>query len=308
MKPIYKPTFFLPLAAFASLALPGLGSSILLAPASITVDATQCEVQTCGSFPHNTTYSGPLSGFSGPVFAGEGISVSATGFPFPTLTSTVPLSGANAIIDAELTYLIEVVPNDGSSTVAPVQIGVNAVGSDFATTIGLENSANADVELALLSDSSGTPVFDDAADILYNPGMANGICVPGNSSNTRGAGFISPAPLGTAGINCGGSSVSGGFNETGSYSISSNLLYEVVMNETVTVGTGNNGLGQGPGTVQGNSFIDPIFTVPNGYQLELSSGVGNSNAAPEPGAWMLVAAGLALLAFTRVIRASASTR
>jgi MYXO-CTERM domain-containing protein len=102
--------------------------------------------------------------------------------------------------------------------------------------------------------------------------------------------------------------VSGGFNETGSYSISTNSLYEVVLNEIVTVGTHNNGFGEGAGTVQGTSFIDPTFTVPAGFQLDLSPGVGNSSTAPEPGDWMMVAAGLALLVFTRAIRAFAQAR
>jgi MYXO-CTERM domain-containing protein len=45
-----------------------------------------------------------------------------------------------------------------------------------------------------------------------------------------------------------------------------------------------------------------------GYDLITLDAVTNSSSAPEPGAWILVAAGLALLAFTRVIRASAPTR
>jgi hypothetical protein len=310
LKPVCKSTILSSVAAFATLALPAFGSPLVLTPATITVDLTQCEVQTCGSLPPNVTYNGPLSGFSGSVAAGEGISVTATGFPFPTLTSTVPLSGASALIDAELIYLIEVVPTNGDTTVSPVEIGVNGVGSTFATTIGTGNEANAFVELQLASDSGGDAVFDDIADILYNPGVANNVCQPGNSSNTRGAGFISPPPLGTAGISCSGSSVSGGFNETGSYSISTNSLYVVTLNEIVQVGTGsNNGFGQGPGTVQGSSFIDPTFTVPAGFQIDLSPGVGNTNAAaPEPGTWAMLSVGLGLLAAAKVRRVTRSTR
>jgi hypothetical protein len=113
--------------------------------------------------------------------------------------------------------------------------------------------------------------------------------------------------LGTAGIGCGGSSVSGGFNETGSYSISTNSLYEVVMIEMLQVGTDNNGLAQGPGTVQANAFIDPTFTVPAGFQIDLSPGVGNSST-PEPGTWAMLSAGIGLLAAAKVRRVNRSNR
>jgi hypothetical protein len=307
LKPVYKSTFFLTLAALASPALTVFGSSLSLTPANITASLDQCEEQVCGSLPPLASYNGLLSGYPG-LAAGEGISVTATGFPFPSLTSTVPLSGANALMTSELTYLIAVVPTDGDSNVVPVEIGVNAVGSAFATTTGTGNSGIADVQLALLSDESGTAVFDDIANIDYHPGVANNVCEPGNDSSVLGAGFISPPPLGTAGIGCGGSSVSGGFNETGSYSISTNSLYEVVLNEMVQVGTGNNGLAQGPGTVQGNAFIDPTFTVPAGFQIDLSPGVGNSSATPEPGTWAMLSAGIGLLAAAKVRRVNRSNR
>jgi MYXO-CTERM domain-containing protein len=45
-----------------------------------------------------------------------------------------------------------------------------------------------------------------------------------------------------------------------------------------------------------------------GFDLITLNAVTNSSSAPEPGAWILVAAGLALLGFTRAIRASAPTR
>jgi hypothetical protein len=45
-----------------------------------------------------------------------------------------------------------------------------------------------------------------------------------------------------------------------------------------------------------------------GFDLITLNAVSNSTSAPEPGAWMLVAAGLALLAFNRAFRASAPAR
>jgi len=49
----------------------------------------------------------------------------------------------------------------------------------------------------------------------------------------------------------------------------------------IQIGTTNNGLAEGPGSVQATAFVDPIFTVPAGFILELSAGVGDT---PSPGA------------------------
>jgi hypothetical protein len=287
---------FLTLVAFAGLTVPGLGSSFTIPPAGIDTSITQCETQTCGFLPPTASYNGNLSGYPGMLAAGDGASNTAAGFPFPTLNSEVPTSGANAIITSELTYVFDVVPLDGSQTAAPVEITVDGVGTTSTDTVGGtngENNGGTYLELAVLSDFSGDAVFSDIANISYSAGFNNGQCVVTNNSGTQGAGFVSTPGVGGAGIGCGESKMSGGFNESGSYSISTNSLYEVVMIANITVGTFNNGLAQGPGSVQASAFVDPMLSVPVGYQLELSDGVGNGT--PEPATWTLFAAGIGLI-------------
>jgi hypothetical protein len=41
-----------------------------------------------------------------------------------------------------------------------------------------------------------------------------------------------------------------------------------------------------------SAFIDPIFTAPLGYTIELSPGIGNSAATPLPPAWTMMLIGL----------------
>jgi hypothetical protein len=163
------------------------------------------------------------------------------------------------------------------------------------------NDASDFLQLALLSDSSGTAVFSDTVNIHYVNGFTDNThtaCDSINTSTTSGAGFISGISL-----SCGGSSASGGINETGSYSISSNSLYDVVMIANIMVGTQNDGLAQGSGSVQASEFIDPAFTVPAGYMLLLSPDIGNGlSAVPEPETWTMLAAGLGLLIVSKRLR------
>jgi hypothetical protein len=295
MKSIYQPMFVLTLALSAR---PGVANS--LTAAGIITNLTQCETQTCGTFPPNLNYNGAFSSFPGTQTVGEGSYVTATGTPLPTLSSQVPTSGASAIISAELLYYIEVVPLNGNTNVAPVQLGVNAVGTTSAETVantasiiggGLNDAADF-LQLQLSSNSSGTAVFDDFVRIQYVNGTNNqGQCTTSsNTSATSGGGYISAASIG-----CGGSSVSGGIDETGSYLISSNSVYVVALQANINVSTTNDGNAQGSGSVQASEFIDPAFTAPAGYEVLTSNGIGNTSSVPEPGTSIMLAAGLGLL-------------
>lgn len=311
MKPIYKPTLIFTIASLAAMAMPSLGSTVTLADASIVTSAAQCETQTCGGSTHAASYNGPLSGFPGPEVVGLGASIGATGFPFPTLTSQVPGSGANADLMAQLSYLIEVVPIGGGSSTSPVELGVSATGSaSLATSSGtfLSNNGNSLLGLALLSNSSGTAVFSDSVTINYSASTNNdGSCNVQNNSRTNGLGVIASGGV----VSCGASSMSGGFTESTSYTVLANTAYEVVMTANLALGTSNNGLAQGPGSVSGTVFVDPLFTVPNGFQLILSPGVGNSaitSGVPEPKTWATLAVGLGILFAINVRRITRSNR
>jgi hypothetical protein len=283
------------LATFAGLELPCLASTVSVPAATLSTTLDQCISQTCGALPGFANYNGNFSSFPGTQTVGEGAFITVTGSPFPSIDSVVPVSGANAILDAELIYYFELVPIDGNTNVTNVQIGVNAFGTLSAQTISNStpvgnNAQNMLLQLAL-ENSGGGVVFNDTTAFNYSLSLNNGQCQPQvvTSFTATGAGTV---PTGS--LSCGGSSLSGEINEKGSYNINSNSLYMVIMNSTMQVGTGNDGLAHGTGTVQAVAYLDPFFTAPAGYQIELSSGIGNSNT-PEPSTWSLLAAGIVLL-------------
>jgi hypothetical protein len=300
-----RAVFFFALAGFAGLATPGVSETLPVALMTTTLE--QCEQQICGTFPALAGYgTAPLSGFAGTQTVGEGAFVTASGTPFPFINSEVPLSGANALLSADLDYFIEVVPLNGDTTVAPVQIGASGAGTISAATgagqHGQNDAEDMVLQLALLSDSSGTPVFNDESVFQYSASLDNqDVCQIVHSESASGAGSL---PTGT--IGCGGSSVSGGINENGTYTISTNSVYEVVMNSTLQVGTGNDGDAHGPGTVQATAYRDPYFTAPAGYEILLSDGIGNVAPVPEPATWSMLLALVGLVGVAKLLRRSAS--
>jgi hypothetical protein len=278
-----------------------------LPDATITTQLVQCEQQIGGActLPPVATYSGTLAGYSTET-VGQGASLTAGGFPNPTMTAKVPIgSTANAIVNDTLEYVIEVVPNSGASGNSPVLLGVNSIGSISIKTVGISpgdptNDANqfSLVQLQLSSDLSGTQVFNDIANIDYSAGTTSTGCVTSNASGAKGVATESVS------VSCGASSATGGFDETGSYTIQTNDPYLVTLQTLLAIGTDNGGdlnLSRG-GTVEGVATVDPIFTVPDGYTLELSPGVGNSaavSAVPEPGSLALLSSGLLPIVWLR---------
>jgi hypothetical protein len=196
-----------------------------------------------------------------------------------------------------------------------VLLGVDATGSNTVNTTGNgthgqpTNSAGTFLGLQVVSNSGGAPVFMDQAILQYEADINNDLsCSPENTSPTPvGAGF-----LGAATVSCGASSASGGINETGSYTISTNQVYVVTLQTDITVTTANDGNANGAGTVEGIVTMDPIFTVPAGYTIILSTGVGNgvqsSSGVPEPATWTMLAAGMGLLILAKRRRASRASR
>jgi hypothetical protein len=250
-----------------------------------------------------------LSGYSTQT-VGEGAFVTVSASPFPVLTAEVPTEGANADINAQLSYFFEVVPNSGNTTQTPVLLGVNATGSNTVNTTGNgvhgqpANDAASFLGLEVQSNSGGALVFSDTVSLIYQADINNDLsCSTSNTSTSAGAGV-----LGASTVSCGASSASGGITETGSYMISTNQVYVVTLQTDVTVGTANDGNANGAGTVEGIVTMDPTFTVPAGYTIVLSAGVGNGvpPAVPEPATWTMLGAGMGLLilAKRRVNRAN----
>lgn len=319
-----RTAFFLTIATFAGFALPGWATIVNLSPATITTSLDQCESQSggpCGVNPATAgVNSAPLSTYTTET-VGTGAFVSASGFNSPTLTADVPTSVANAIVLGNLQYLLEVVPTTGPS--GGVLLGVNSTGSISVNTSGTSpgdptNDANEFtlIQLQLSSDSSGTPVFNDEVSIVYNAGTNNqGACVNIQNTSAASSTIAGVATLNTNSVTCGSSSVSGGFHDTNSYTVQTGDLYVVTMEAALAVGCDNPGGLSGPPppacTVEGLATVDPIFTVPSGYTLELSSGVGNSaqtSGVPEPATWTMLAAGMGFLIVAKRRRANRASR
>jgi hypothetical protein len=309
------PIFFLALAAFACLAMPGLGSSLPVA--SINATVTGCTTNPCsGNFSQSGTESGSLSTFGdsynltsfipslqetgvstpGKLEDGLGSSVTALGFPSPTLSAVVKGSTGGGA-SAQLDYYFEVVPIGGGSTPAAVEVGIAAVGSTSSSTAGALQSGNTTVQL-VLSGAAGTGV-DDEANVFY--GVSCSItCSTFDSSSTLGSGFVSTPGVGDAVIAESGSLMTGGFNESGTYSEFTNTVYKVALVENIQ--------SAGSGGSSASASIDPIITVPLGFELELSAGVGNASAVPEPQTWAVLAAGIAVLIAAKRRKASRASR
>jgi hypothetical protein len=231
----------------------------------------------------------------GMLSVGLNSTISAMGFPLPTLSATVAGSTGGGA-QSQFVYYFEVVQVGGGATPAPVQVGVTATGSTSTSTAGSLQSGDTLVQI-VISGAAGTGV-DDEANVVYGVEDCDPPkqpCVTFDSSSTLGAGFVSTPGVGGAVIAEGGSSMSGGFNETGTYSEFTNIVYEVSLNEDIQ--------SAGNGGASSSAFIDPIITVPAGYELEFSPGIGNSEPAtgvPEPSSVILLLT--ALLAVALALR------
>jgi hypothetical protein len=90
-----------------------------------------------------------------------------------------------------------------------------------------------------------------------------------------------------------GGAAAGGFPESFSvnttYTTQADMPFAVSM--LVSAGSGNPSVGSGSAT----TILDPFFSVPDGYSIELSPGVGNT--VPEPSSWAMMLLGFAGLGF-----------
>jgi hypothetical protein len=223
----------------------------------------------------------------GMLTVGLGTTVTAMGSPLPTLSATVSGSTGGGA-ETQLLYYFEVVPIGGGTTVAPVEIGVTATGSTSTSTAGSLQSGNTLVQM-VISGAAGTGVNDEA-NVVYGVENCEPTCATFNSSSTLGAGFVSTPGVDGAVISEAGSSMSGGFTETGTYSEFTNLVYKVSLSENIQ--------SSGSGGASSSVSIDPMITVPVGYELELSPGIGNGTPSivPEPvGTWAVLSAGMVVL-------------
>jgi hypothetical protein len=111
----------------------------------------------------------------------------------------------------------------------------------------------------------------------------------GGVSGAVGTG-IGSADLGISGsgLNIQESAVFGGstsFSLNQNYAFQTNSVYGIEMNA---------GMNQATGSGSASAFVDPMFTLPPGYTLELSPGIGNSlPPTPEASTWAMMLLGFA---------------
>lgn len=296
-------------AVFAGLAAPGFGSGITVPGATVTADIDQCTTSVCtnsflvqnltgvtlSTFGDSYTITNdPTTGSNTPgdtpgSIAAATSTTSASGMLVPSLSSQVT-SGFNVANSAQEVYYFEVMGASG-----PVSVQVSATGSTTAST-SLSSSATQNVNTlaSLVIYQSSTAVVFDTVSLIYSDSLqVGGPCIISDtsSSSTTGTGATSSVSS-SSGIGCTSSNMTGGFSESGSYIFAANTVEEVILTANITAGTttGDNG------TVAATASVDPIITVPAGYTLVESAGIGNGAAAtPEPGTWMLAAASLALM-------------
>jgi hypothetical protein len=190
---------------------------------------------------------------------GNSSTVTAALTPSPSLSMSTTSAGsatANATAGASaqvlLTYQFEVVSQSGAGGTA--QITVNSVGTASAAATGSSLTANALTQLII----GGVIPGSDEAQLQFS--CANGGCANGNV--TQGAGFIPVVST---------SAETGGFNETGTYTVNLGEVYTVDLNEYLNC--------DGATSACSSSIASVTITVPAGDQLLLSPGAGNSAPA-----------------------------
>jgi hypothetical protein len=192
-------------------------------------------------------------------------------------------SGANSGNgSADLVYQIEVTAPGGNNT--PVSVDV----SYLVTTAGQ------------LLGTVGNDVTGDIGTLASLAVGPNAIATVGiNLSDFGGSseyGF-SPSYSDTSqNASCTGEVCSGTLSGEQTITLSTNLAYNVVLRAQAgctAQSPGNTGL-----TCTSSAMVDPIFTIDPGqsngsqYAIDLSSGVGNGSAAPEPGSLVTIGGGL----------------
>jgi hypothetical protein len=226
------------------------------------------------------------------VVGNPSVTLSASGFSAPSFAiqgSVLTTNGGSAGGGGTMVYFFEVVPNNGNTTPTAVNVGVTATGSVSATTSGGstatdgENGAVAQAELQI----AGNTTLTDLAELSYSYGCTDVSCTATNVSQATGSATVSTPGVNGASVGA-SSNMFGGFSESGtSLSVETNTAIEIQLSVQLNI--------NGATGASGSASIDPIITVPNGYMLIESAGVGNSAAAPEPGTWVLLAAGCGLL-------------
>jgi hypothetical protein len=198
----------------------------------------------------------------------------ASGSPKVTASASTVTGVGGTLTDSSLTYYFEVIPDEGQGALTPVTVGVTALGEISGSTTsppssyGSLNSANvtADFQIAYTFNEITQAYYgyscvlsDNDCSQTYNGSTPNVTVNFGPTSTFSGVFSLQDAPL----------------------ALITDHPYQVTLTAAIAIG-------DYPGVA--TASVDPMFTVPAGYTLELSPGIGNG--VPEPAAWTMMLVGV----------------
>jgi PEP-CTERM motif len=213
--------------------------------------------------------------------AGQATNVTAAGVPNPSLsisataTGSASSDGAFGLAQAVLTYSFEVV-STGHTSATSVDVTIDATGSVSATSTDPQSID--DTEMLYIPG-----LVNDQANVYYLA-TSNGV---EDQSSTTGAGYLS-ALTDDDGLY----SVTGGIDESGTYSVTLGQVYTVEL--TLYANCDANSMGAG--SISCLASIDPFIIAPSGFEVLLSPGLGNA-AVPEPSTWAMMLIGFCGLSY-----------
>ena len=234
-------------------------------------------VSAPGSNPSSYTYLKSTPGvMSLGVYGSSNFAyVAIDGSPRVTAAASNTAYVGGTITSGTLSYNFKVIDTAHPNSNTPVTIGLSGAGSLHGSATA-PPSASATFNAAnVTADLTVNYIYDEKATASFSNFCidATGICQTVNNS-TANVDVIFGAETTT---------YSGAFTLAGKpLNIDTNLLYGVTLSVAL-------GLGGAPGVAY--ATVDPTFTIPDGYTLELSPGISNG-AVPEPSVWALMIAGM----------------
>lgn len=224
-----------------------------------------------GSLSH--TGSSSFTGSQSAVVAGAGgtatAQIQATTLPFPSITAFTSNSGAADLYGASasnnLDYYIRIVGPDASA----VPLIVDSNGSLSSTNLVYGSGSS-----LLLSVGYQT--------IAYVGASTSGLTVLGGSGSISG-----PAS-----------------NLSITQTISAQSNADIFVHMFVSTAIAGNSVESSGAFLDPIFFIDPSFVGANNYSIEISAGIGNVSAVPEPSTWAMLILGFAGIGFIAYRRTS----
>jgi hypothetical protein len=237
------------------------------------VGISQATPSTYPTGPGTASGSGTINGTPAPIISGTASAI-FDGSSVPS-TEIAGGFGSTAQYNGTLIYYLEIL-----GPAASVSVNVNALASFSTTALPASTNVEGNIQFTLAQlDQNGSPILFPsiiAQRTWFEPGATSADVTGSNATG-----------------------YSGGFIENGNYSLLTNTIYLVGLQDLVTIGIFNPG--GGSATVSG--LIDPTFQIAQGvtnasaYNFYFSDGIGNSpvSATPLPAALPLFAGGLGVI-------------